>query len=371
MTRRNLASPQRASRGRRLPITGAALLGCAAIGTAAFRLSRFDSAAARSAKQTSYAQVANISSPEKRHALPRAFAWDYRHDFGKVAPSEKLATGFQITNRGDADLHLTIANKSCGCTNAWIEPETTKPAQTAKLGVEFSMPDHPGGIAHFVDVGTNDPDNANMRFTFAAHAEWEVEAFPSEIYAGAMLAGAKFSSEIELISAEGLAFDVTSIEATDDWLSVAPIDDARRKRFRLTVSRPGEPGAFEGTISFATTSPRRPSLFVRVRGQAATGALAWPARLVLGSREGGSEVDVELVLQAPGNEAELAVDRIEIADARWAVVNWSQRLSNPKALGLKVHLRVPRDVGYRRTVLTLKFDRAREPIETPISCLVQ
>jgi hypothetical protein len=307
----------------------------------------------------------------KRGKYPRAFAQTYSHDFGTVAPSEKLATNFKITNGSDAVLHLTVANKSCGCTSAWIEPEAIEPSESALLSVEFSMPDRPGRIAHFVDVETDEADNAKMRFTFAAHAEWGVEAFPSEIYAGAMLPGTTFSSEIELASAEDMAFDVTSIEPTDDWLSVAPLDDARRKRFRLTVSRPGEPGPFEGLISFATTSERRPSLSVRVRGQAATGAVAWPERLVLGSREGGSEVDVELVLQAPNNQAEFGVDRIEIAGANWAVENWSRRLSNPKALGLKIRVRVPRDVGYQRAILVVKFHGAREPIETPISCLVQ
>lgn len=371
MTRGNVASERSTCKRRRAGIAGALILGGGVvIIAAAFRLSELEPIGALSTLPTGRGD-AKAPVGGRASGFPRALARVYGHNFGTVAPSEKLSTSFEIASCGDADLHLSVVDKSCGCTRAWIDRDVIRPSQNALLHVEFHVPDHPGGIAHFVDVGSDDPDHPRIRFTFSARAEWALVAYPSEVYAGAILPDREFSCDIELVSTDGARFDVTSVECSHPWLAVAPLDDARRKRFRLTVSRPEEAGAFDARISFATSSKRRPSLSVHVRGESATGGLLWPARLVLGAREKGSEVDLDLVVQARDNDAELRIDSVKIADPDWAVRSWTPRFTNPRALVLKLRVGVPRDVGYRRSALLVTLDGAREPIEAPISCLVQ
>ncbi|MDR6967552.1 hypothetical protein J2X31_001563 [Flavobacterium arsenatis] len=60
------------------------------------------------------------------------------HDFGTIDEGDKVETVFTFTNKGEADLLITDAKGSCGCTVPEYPKEPVKPGEKAKIRVSFS-----------------------------------------------------------------------------------------------------------------------------------------------------------------------------------------------------------------------------------------
>ena len=60
---------------------------------------------------------------------------EYQHDFGKVAEGEKLSYIFTFDNKGTADLIISSATTTCGCTVPKYDtkPIPPEPAEILKL----------------------------------------------------------------------------------------------------------------------------------------------------------------------------------------------------------------------------------------------
>ena len=54
---------------------------------------------------------------------------EYEHNFGKVAEGEKVSYVFTFDNKGTADLVITSATTTCGCT---VPKYDTKPIPPGK-----------------------------------------------------------------------------------------------------------------------------------------------------------------------------------------------------------------------------------------------
>lgn len=294
----------------------------------------------------------------------------WHHDFGSVAPSEKVSHRFEVTNSGRRDLIVAVLDKSCGCTSAWFENENIPPGASGFLEIEFDAPDHPGRVAHYVTVESNDPDRELARFTFAAHAEWAVEAYPAHVYAGVLMPGKAAVHDVELVSMTGEPFDVSRIETSAEWLKVERVRevDARRRIFRLTASRPEETGRFGGKIVFHTTSRKRPEISVEVRGESATVGALWPPSFALGSRPAGAEAEVNVTIRTRGKDA--AVQDVAVRGSVWELRGWDARPVSADTARITTRVRVPDKLGRQKTTLVFSIEGEPEPLEAPISCLV-
>jgi len=60
------------------------------------------------------------------------------HDFGTIDEGDKVETVFTFTNNGEADLLITKATGSCGCTVPDYPKEPVKPGEKATMKVSFS-----------------------------------------------------------------------------------------------------------------------------------------------------------------------------------------------------------------------------------------
>ena len=60
------------------------------------------------------------------------------HDFGTIDEGDKVETVFTFTNNGEADLFITKATGSCGCTVPDYPKEPVKPGEKATMKVSFS-----------------------------------------------------------------------------------------------------------------------------------------------------------------------------------------------------------------------------------------
>ena len=84
------------------------------------------------------------------------------HDFGRVESGPTYKTSFKFTNTGNADLIISNAKASCGCTVPSYSDEPIKPGQTGEIKVEFDSKGRVGEQLKLISVTTNTAPNENV-----------------------------------------------------------------------------------------------------------------------------------------------------------------------------------------------------------------
>ena len=77
------------------------------------------------------------------------------HDFGKIKSGAKVDYAFNFTNTGEADLIITKAKGSCGCTVPEYPKDPIKPGQSGKIKVSFDSGNKQGQQHKTVTISTN------------------------------------------------------------------------------------------------------------------------------------------------------------------------------------------------------------------------
>jgi hypothetical protein len=80
---------------------------------------------------------------------------EYDHDFGKVAEGEKVAWIFAFENKGTADLVVTSATTSCGCTVPKYDTRPISPGEGGNLEVVFDTSGRNGKQTKTITVKSN------------------------------------------------------------------------------------------------------------------------------------------------------------------------------------------------------------------------
>jgi hypothetical protein len=83
------------------------------------------------------------------------FFKEYEHNFGKVAEGEKVAYVFVFGNKGTADLVVTSATTSCGCTVPKYDTKPIPPGGTGNLEVIFDTAGRNGMQTKTITVKSN------------------------------------------------------------------------------------------------------------------------------------------------------------------------------------------------------------------------
>lgn len=66
------------------------------------------------------------------------------HDFGKIIEGEKLTYGFKFKNIGNADLIITAAEATCGCTVPEYPKKPISPGEEGIIKVMFNSSNRKG-----------------------------------------------------------------------------------------------------------------------------------------------------------------------------------------------------------------------------------
>ncbi|MDY0090804.1 MAG: DUF1573 domain-containing protein [Flavobacteriaceae bacterium] len=77
------------------------------------------------------------------------------HDFGNINDGDKVETTFTVSNAGEADLVITNASGTCGCTVPDYPKQPIKPGSTAKIKVSFDSSGKPGMQQKSVNITAN------------------------------------------------------------------------------------------------------------------------------------------------------------------------------------------------------------------------
>jgi len=81
------------------------------------------------------------------------------HDFGKVQAGEKVGCIFKYTNTGDADMVITSASASCGCTVPKFDKRPVPPGGSGTIEVVFDTSGREGIQTKTVVVQSNAENN--------------------------------------------------------------------------------------------------------------------------------------------------------------------------------------------------------------------
>jgi hypothetical protein len=84
------------------------------------------------------------------------------HDFGRIESGPKYKTTFKFTNTGAADLLISNAKASCGCTVPSYSTEPIKPGQSGEINVEFDSKGREGQQLKLITVTTNTDPKDNV-----------------------------------------------------------------------------------------------------------------------------------------------------------------------------------------------------------------
>lgn len=77
------------------------------------------------------------------------------HDFGTIAKGSQVDYSFQFKNTGEADLIITRAVGSCGCTIPEYPKTPIKAGESAKIDVSFNSAGKHGNQQKSVTISTN------------------------------------------------------------------------------------------------------------------------------------------------------------------------------------------------------------------------
>ena len=83
------------------------------------------------------------------------------HDFGRVESGPTYTASFKYKNTGNANLFISAAEASCGCTVPKWTKDAIKPGESGEISVEFDSKGRTGEQLKTVTVTTNTDPNKN------------------------------------------------------------------------------------------------------------------------------------------------------------------------------------------------------------------
>jgi hypothetical protein len=88
-------------------------------------------------------------------SLPDIKFEEETHDFGRITQGEKVTYAFKFKNTGGANLIISSANGSCGCTIPSYPKKPISPGEEALIDVVFASEGKSGVVEKSVTLVTN------------------------------------------------------------------------------------------------------------------------------------------------------------------------------------------------------------------------
>ena len=106
--------------------------------------------------------VSNPISADENHKKSKLPVMEFEttsHDFGIIVKGEKVANIYKFKNTGGADLIITDAKASCGCTVPKYSKKPIKPGEEGQIEVIFNSAGYSGSVHKSINVLTNAQPN--------------------------------------------------------------------------------------------------------------------------------------------------------------------------------------------------------------------
>jgi len=226
---------------------------------------------------------------------PKMVLEDPIKDFGTVVKGEVLNYTFSVRNTGAADLIISDARPSCGCTIAQFD-KVIKPGEIGKINAKLETKDFKGPINKTITVVSNDLENPNAKLFLKANVKAVVDILPDGNLRFTKLKRESFKVQRLLVTEEGgFDFKVVKTESSQPWITVtaapAPKENMMANypnaQYEITAAiGPEAPvGMANETAVITTNSPKMPVLKIKVLGLVRPDIMASPPKLEMGAVE--------------------------------------------------------------------------------------
>ncbi len=106
------------------------------------------------------------SGKTTKSKLPHMEFKTEKHDFGLIVQGVKVSHTFRFKNTGGADLIISSASSTCGCTVPNYSKEPIKPGENGQIEVVFSSANIKGAAHKQVKILTNaQPNTVELTIT--------------------------------------------------------------------------------------------------------------------------------------------------------------------------------------------------------------
>ncbi len=206
-------------------------------------------------------------------AEPSAKVDQLEYDFGTVKEGKVVEHSFYIKNVGDDTLIIARVHSSCGCTAALASNDEIPPGDSAEIKATFKSKGFAGTIKKKVYVDTNDPSHYRITFTITGYVEPKPapqgELSKTVMEVGTLQIGVIETLHVYLKNVGKKDLTVDGIETTG--LDILPPfvpdpispGDSVRLNFQLKAEKPGR---LNSLVTVITNAPRRPRVYLRVKG---------------------------------------------------------------------------------------------------------
>lgn len=113
-------------------------------------------------------------------SLPEIKFEEETHDFGRITQGEKVSFDFKFKNTGKANLIISSANGSCGCTIPQYPQKPILPGEEASVNVVFASEGKSGMVEKSVTLVTNCEPSTKIIY-IKANIVVPTNANPSEL----------------------------------------------------------------------------------------------------------------------------------------------------------------------------------------------
>lgn len=200
-------------------------------------------------------------------------------DMGIQPKGATIEVRFAVKNTGNADLIITAATPSCGCTVAEFD-KIIAPGKTGRVTVRVDTAAFAGPISKSVTLATNDPAAGDARLTVNAVIKPYVEAYPAGFVRFNMLQRDTQTQSVTLYSEDAEPFAIKSATAPVPWIkmttrklgaseAVAGVGRAGQAQYRVEVTidgRAAKIGPIAEKIRIVTSSKQQPEYLLSVSG---------------------------------------------------------------------------------------------------------
>jgi Protein of unknown function (DUF1573) len=195
-------------------------------------------------------------------------------DAGTVAKGQMVEATFVVKNAGGADLIISDARPSCGCTVASFD-KLIKPGAEGKIVSSVDTKSFSGPISKSVLVVSNDPDRPQMNLFIKAMVKPYVDVLPQAFVRFSVIKGDNAGQDVILLSEEK-GFRPTIAETSQPYVKaeILPAGDKDKipgrsgdqYKVRLSVTPDAPEGLLNAPIRIATGVAQQPTVEIPVSG---------------------------------------------------------------------------------------------------------
>ena len=207
-------------------------------------------------------------------ASPKIEVLPETKDAGTVAKGHVVDATFVVKNTGGADLVISDARPSCGCTVASFD-RVIKPGAEGKIHSSVDTKSFSGPISKSIVIHSNDPERPQMNLFIKAMVKPFVDVLPQAFVRFSVIKGDTAGQDVLLLSEEK-GFRPTIAETSQPYVKaeVLPAGDKDRipgrsgeqYKVRVQVLPDAPEGLLNAPIRVATGVTQQPTIEIPVSG---------------------------------------------------------------------------------------------------------